>query len=226
MRKAFTLIELLVVVAIIAILAALLLPALKNAKEQAKRAQCAGNLKQIGLAVLMYVDDNNGWLPSQVTSLSYFAYGGAKGVINIWPRPLNMYVGATDGWRCPSDAGFGDSAFWPSPYDKNVFVGYGSSYYYLASALLNPGYSDPCCGGDWTRHGHKLGEFVKVTEAFLYGDTSSMCYWAWAGNTPNNYQWHTKSMPLRANICFMDGHVAFIEIKNAASWPGFTWFGR
>ena len=62
-RKAFTLIELLVVISIIALLVAILLPALRMAREAAQSAVCLSNMRQIGLAQPIYAQENNAWLP-------------------------------------------------------------------------------------------------------------------------------------------------------------------
>lgn len=62
-RKAFTLVELLVVIGIIALLIAILLPTLSKARENANRAACLSNLRQIGTAVVMYCSENKGLLP-------------------------------------------------------------------------------------------------------------------------------------------------------------------
>ena len=85
----FTLIELLVVIAIIAILAAILLPALNSARERGRSASCVSNLKQIGLAIHNYVDDNDGRFPLSngwARSGDYeFTKGDAPWFIRVMP---------------------------------------------------------------------------------------------------------------------------------------------
>ena len=112
-RGAFTLIELLVVIAIIAILAALLMPALARAKDKARAAQCAGNLRQWGLAYRMYADDFEDYLPRR---------GQGVQVLAEIDRPTDWFNALPPYFGQPSYLDLADSGRRPNPGDQSVFV--------------------------------------------------------------------------------------------------------
>lgn len=118
---AFTLVEMLVVVAIIAILAALMLPVMARAKESARATACLSNLHQIGIALQIYVQENNNKLPVMRDAPT----DPAAAATNTFPminKVLLVQLGNTNVLRCPSDY-------------QNYFETTGSSYAW--NSLLN-----------------------------------------------------------------------------------------
>jgi prepilin-type N-terminal cleavage/methylation domain-containing protein/prepilin-type processing-associated H-X9-DG protein len=117
-HRGFTLIELLVVVAIISILAAILFPVFGRARENARRSSCQSNLKQIGIAMMQYVQDNDErFMHSDHDATPPYT----------WFQPLQPYIKSTQVFKCPS---LGDESSSPDPntdYIINGFFAHGVS---------------------------------------------------------------------------------------------------
>lgn len=107
-KSGFTLIELLVVIAIIAILAAILFPVFAKAREKARQTACASNEKQIGIGLMMYIQDNNEIYPSNgFTGVGACRadYAGTRLTDNCWIPAVQPYIKSWAVFACPSVSG-------------------------------------------------------------------------------------------------------------------------
>ncbi len=202
-RHHFTLIELLVVIAIIAILASLLLPALKNAREQGKSTSCKSAMRNLVLAETNYASDNKGFLTAPWTIDSS----------DVWQGRLNTYCGGVDkpAWMyayadiqifwCPSAVrlpgnarhhGMNNSIWaagsWngrldapPSPSGTIMIAEINANAEYSFGRTTAPTYMGDAITNNRASHGSMMGNyaFCDVHVESIKGDLSYQSLWRW-----------------------------------------------
>lgn len=243
----FTLIELLVVIAIIAILAAILFPVFAQAREKARATSCLSNVKQLGLAFLMYCDDYDGLLPLHCDGFPdpNAAYGNH---LVFWQEAINVYVKNESMWNCPD---VGVRIMWrPGQGDwQHWYSGYAVSYPHVINCKGGPCcprpnytttlYSSPSrvwmiADGEgspdacWQGHEYLPGHFFPSGGFIGWANmTCSICYpdgrcGAAVNGDPAKYpDYPGWNIPYRhnggGNYCFLDGHAKWMKASIMAN---------
>lgn len=221
-KKGFTLIELLVVIAVISILAAILFPVFARARENARRASCMSNLKQIGLSIMQYAQDYD-------EKMVFVSNYDNDGTTMTWLDTLNPYTKSYQIFACPSDSRTGGSHR-PQP-NRNTYNGYSGNHCgvgYATDGRVGPMSFER---NDQTAHrAIGLAEFESPSTTLMVFDTigltnqnASSCGTALgtvqaydnfriigAHTNMNIVERHLET----ANVLWADGHVKAIKIDS------------
>jgi prepilin-type N-terminal cleavage/methylation domain-containing protein/prepilin-type processing-associated H-X9-DG protein len=237
-RRGFTLIELLVVIAIIAILAGMLLPALSKAKAKGKQVACLSNMRQIGLATMMYANDHKDYLPY---GYSYTWPGQA--LLYWWQDLVRPYIDSEAVYSCPSAR---PHATWPDkrppgtprPLIKDYICNAQGGAYAESGKQMWVGANGPFIN-NWQNPSRSMSEIQDTTGTIAIADGSTNVFEIWrleqvdawynAGygpaffsnspDTKNPTQGHiAKRHNTGFNASFCDGHAEFIKKSTLGMW--------
>ena len=209
--KTFTLIELLVVIAIIAILASLLLPALQQARDRAEQAQCISNLKQLGLGVQMYANDNHEQLIAAYLNGNYGGWDPPNEE-DLWDTRLLKYVGNNRGvYYCPANDD-------PAAVAGNYFSTYGANTFHVLKYDTGTNLSQ------YRRPEEKMmisdGLPYGDVDGYSYGHSYAYCLCPACGGQSDKPRIH----PFHGgyfDMAMVDGHV---QSKTAPRGIGYNWY--
>ena len=227
--SAFTLIELLVVIAIIAILAAILFPVFARARENARRASCQSNMKQIITAWTMYSQDYDEQMVSNAypNSASYNPVYGHHYVLfpyikswQVWVCPSAHKISASSSGNCNPTFVYTGANLGSGSYGYNPLLGYSSSTggaapYYLVTFTL-ASLDDPA---QTVAYAETTGTYS--TTQITYPDQWNSPYTSGCGGTgvtlgDNQADWHFGG----SNFAFTDGHVKWMKKEKFGDFNG------